>query len=221
MKNCLTFMLICFGSIAVAQDSSRSETKPLSFSGYVEGYYGYDFNQPADNNRPAFIFNQNRHNEFNINLAFLKSSYASDRIRANLALAVGTYMNANYAAEPGVLKNVYEADAGYKLTTKRNLWFDIGILPSHIGWESAVSKDSWTLTRSLTAENTPFYQGGARLSYTTNNGKWFFAVYALNGWKRITRVPGNSLISWGSQVKFKPNDKVLINYSTFFDTDKA
>ena len=29
-----------------------------------------------------------------------------------IALAAGTYMNANYAAEPGVLKNIYEANAG-------------------------------------------------------------------------------------------------------------
>jgi len=31
-------------------------------------------------------------------------------MRANFALGAGTYINASYAAEPGVLKNVYEAD---------------------------------------------------------------------------------------------------------------
>jgi hypothetical protein len=43
---------------------------------------------------------------------------------------------------------------------------------------------------------------------------------ALNGWQRIKRVDGNSLMSWGTQVQFKPSDKVLLNYSTFIGTDK-
>ena len=41
-----------------------------SFSGYVEAYYQYDFNKPADNNRPGFIYSHNRHNEFNLTLVF-------------------------------------------------------------------------------------------------------------------------------------------------------
>jgi hypothetical protein len=43
---------------------------------------------------------------------------------------------------------------------------------------------------------------------------------ALNGWQRIQRVDGNSLMSWGTQVQFKPTDKVTLNYSTFLGTDK-
>ncbi|MBO9633385.1 MAG: outer membrane beta-barrel protein, partial [Chitinophagaceae bacterium] len=70
-------------------------------------------------------------NEVNVNLAFLKGSYNSDRVRANLAIGAGTYMNANLAAEPGVLKNIYEANAGIKLSKTANLWLDAGIMPSH------------------------------------------------------------------------------------------
>jgi hypothetical protein len=155
-----------------------------------------------------------------VNLAFVKGSYTADRIRANIALGVGTYMNANYAAEPGVLKNVYEANVGYKLSRTKNLWFDIGIMPSHIGFESAVSKDCWTVTRSMLADNSPYYESGAKLTYTTDNNKWLFSAMALNGWQRIQRVDGNSLMSWGTQVQFKPTDKVTLNYSTFLGTDK-
>lgn len=204
---------------AVAQDSSRVTT-PLVISGYVEAYYGYDFNRPVNNSRPSFIYNFNRHNEFNVNLAYVKAAYATERTRANLALAAGTYMNANYAAEPGVLKNILEANAGYRLGKKQDLWFDIGILPSHIGFESAVGKDNWVLTRSLVAENTPYFESGARLSYSSKNGKWSLAALLLNGWQRITRVEGNSLVSSGTQVTFKPSGKVTLNYSTFIGTDK-
>jgi len=220
MKKILVGFALLTTINSVAQDSTIVEANELTLSGYVEAYYGYDFNKPMDNNRPFFIYSHNRHNEFNVNLAFLKGSYSAEGVRANLALAVGTYMNANYAAEQGALKNIYEANAGVKLSRTANLWLDLGILPSHIGFESAISKDCWTLTRSLVAENSPYFESGARLSYTSKNSKLSLAAFALNGWQRITRVSGNSLMSWGTQVYLKPSDKITFNYSTFLGTDK-
>lgn len=211
---------------ATAQEDStktreqKPSAAPLTISGYAEAYYSYDFNKPSNNSKPGFLYNHNRHNEFNLNLGFVKGNYTTERLRANLALAVGTYMNANYAAEPATLKNVFEANVGYKLSAKRNLWLDVGIMPSHIGFESAIGKDNWTLTRSLVAENSPYFESGARLSYSTGNGKLTLSALALNGWQRITRVDGASLMSFGTQVYYKPNDKVTLNYSTFFGTDK-
>jgi opacity protein-like surface antigen len=220
MKKILTGVTLLFTTMASAQDSTKAQSNPFSFGGYIDAYYSYDFNKPADNNRPFFLYSNNRHNEFNVNLAYVKGSYSTENIRANIALATGTYINANYAAEPGVLKNIYEANAGVKISKRKNLWIDIGVLPSHIGFESARSFDCWTLTRSLVAENSPYFESGARLSYTSDNSKISLAALALNGWQRITRVNGNSLMSWGTQVYLKPSDKVSINYSTFFGTDK-
>lgn len=217
MKKILLSAAVIVSLSAAAQDSSKAS--PFTFNGYAEAYYTYDFNKPADNNRPGFIYSHNRHNEFNVNLAYVKGSYNADKVRANLAIGVGTYMNANYAAEPGTLKNIYEADAGFKIG-KKNLWLDAGILPSHIGFESAVSKDCWNITRSILADNTPFFEGGVRLSFTSEDSKWYLAALALNGWQRITRVPGNSLMSFGTQITYKPSSNATLNYSTFIGTDK-
>ena len=205
--------------ITNAQDSTQ-KNNPFSFGGYVEAYYSYDFNKPVDNNRPSFIYSHNRHNEFNVNLGLLKASYNTDWIRGNIALATGTYMNANYAAEPGVLKNIYEANAGVKISKSKNLWIDIGIMPSHIGFESARSYDCWNLTRSIIADNTPYYESGAKVTYTSDNNKWMVSALALNGWQRIQRVSGNSLMSWGAQLQFKPSENITLNYSGFAGSDK-
>lgn len=221
MKIGMTGAAVLIALMGTAQDTTNTnKPSPLTISGYAEAYYSFDLNKPTDNNRPAFLYSHNRHNEFTANLAFIKASYNTERVRANVALAAGTYINANYAAEPGVLKNILEANAGYKLSTGKNLWFDIGIIPSHIGFESAVSKDCWALTRSLMAENSPYYESGARLTYGTSDGKWTFSALALNGWQRIKRVDGNSMMSWGSQVTFKPAGRITINYSTFYGSDK-
>ncbi len=132
----------------------------------------------------------------------------------------GTYPNANLATEPGVLKNIYEANIGVKLSSSRNLWLEAGIFGSHIGFESAIGKDCWTLTRSILADNTPYYEAGAKVSYNTPDGKWFLSALVLNGWQRIQRVDGNSLPSFGTQVMFKPTDEITLNSSTFIGTDK-
>ncbi len=219
MKKIFISTALLFIIRASGQDSITTAVNPLTFNGYIETYYSYDFNNPIDNNKPAFLYNHNRHNEFNLNLGFIRGSYNAEKVRASLAIAAGTYMNANYAAEQGVLKNIYEANAGFKIG-KKNLWLDAGIFPSHIGFESAIGKDNWTLTRSIVAENSPYYEAGAKLTYTTNNNNWLFSGLALNGWQRIKRVEGNSLMSFGTQITHKPTSSVTLNYSTFIGTDK-
>lgn len=219
MKKQLIAITTLFTSYNIcAQDST--EKNKLAISGYAELYYSYDFNRPQNNTKPSFIYNYNRNNEVTVNFAMLKASYNEERIRATIAIAAGTYVNANYSSEPGVLKNLYEVNAGIKLSRKSNLWIDAGIFGSHLGWESAIGKDNWTLTRSLAAENSPYFETGAKLSYTTANDKWFLSALILNGWQRIQRVDGNTTPAFGTQVTYKPNANVLLNYSTYVGNDK-
>lgn len=132
----------------------------------------------------------------------------------------GTYPQYNLAAEPELLQHVYEANAGVKISKSNNLWIDAGIMPSHIGYESAISKDNWTLTRSIAAENTPYYEAGAKITYTTKNEKLLLSGMLLNGWQRIQRPEANNTISFGTQLTIKPNEKTTLNWSTFVGNDK-
>ncbi len=136
----LAFMLLGTTQLFAQQDTTKNTS--LAISGYLEAYYLRDFNNSIGNTRPGFVYSHNRTNEVNINLALLKAAYETTNTRANLALGVGTYMNANYSAEPGVLKNIYEANAGVRISKKHNLWIDAGIFSSHLGFESAIGKDN-------------------------------------------------------------------------------
>lgn len=200
--------------------AQQDTTSPLTFSGYIEAYYSYDFNQPADHNRPPFVYSFNRHNETALNLGLLKATYREGAIRANLGLMAGSYANANLSAEPGVLKNIFEANVGVKISKKNNTWIDAGIFASHIGFESAIGKDCWNLTRSILADNSPYYESGVKISYTSPNEKWFLSGLVLNGWQRIQRVDGNSTPAFGHQLTFTPNDRVTLNSSSFIGNDK-
>ena len=206
-------------SLLYAQNDSIWQQKPtLNLSGFLDVFYVYDFNQPQGTDRQAFLFNHNRHNEFNLNLGVVKFDITHSKYRANFAIQTGTYANDNYAAEPGLLKNIFEANIGISLNKKKNLWVDAGVLPSHIGFESAISMDNMTLTRSMLAENSPYFLTGAKLTYNPND-KWEISGLIVNGWQRIQRLEGNSLPSFGTQVNYSPTEKVTFNWSTFIGTD--
>lgn len=205
---------------SLKREKNKKNRVPLTISGYVETYYSYDFANPAHHIRQPFVYSHHRHNEVNVNLALVRATYQTERVRADLALAAGTYMNANYAAEPGVLKNLYEAYVGLKISRKKDLWVEGGVFPSHLGFESAVGKDNPTLTRSLFADNSPYFETGAKLSYTSDNGKWFVSGLLLNGWQRIQRVNGNNTPAFGHRLTYRPNANVLLNSGSFIGNDK-
>lgn len=202
---------------AFAQEKTDKASAKVTFSGYAEAYYSYDFNEPADHLKPGFLYNFNRHNELNVNLAYLKGNYSSDRVRGNIAIMAGTYAQYNMAAESELMRHVYEANVGIRIG--KNLWVDAGIMPSHIGFESAIGKDCYTLTRSIMAENTPYFETGAKITWNPND-KWTLSAMYLNGWQRVKRPDDNQTPAFGTQVVFKPSDKVTLNYSTFIGNDK-
>jgi Putative beta-barrel porin-2, OmpL-like. bbp2 len=193
-------------------DSLRNN---IAISLYGEAYYNYDFSQPVDHLRPGFTYNHKRHNEVNFNLILAKFAYADSTKRARLGLMSGNYAQFNLAAEPTWAQFVYEANIGVSLSKKHNLWLDVGVLPSHIGFESAIGGDCWTLTRSLMAENSPYYESGAKLTYTSKNKKWNAAYLVLNGWQQIQRSDSTQQFSWGVQVQYQPNDLLAVNYSNY------
>ncbi len=214
----LVFSLIVF--TCLGQDEGEPTFgENLTFSGYVELYYLYDFANPENHNTPPFLFNFNRHNEVNLNLGYLKVDYKTAGTRANLALMSGTYAGANLAHEPLYLRNIFEANAGVKLLEDHELWIDAGVFESHIGFESAVGRRCRTMTRGILAENSPYYEAGVKLSYTSKNEKWFASAMMLNGWQRITRVPGSSLPAFGHELRFSPSAAFSFTSSSFVGSE--
>ncbi len=216
----VNLLVMMFGFCQVAYSQDEETASPLTISGYLEAYYIYDFGNPQDHIRPDFVYSFNRHNEVNLNLGYIQASYRTEQIRANLALMAGTYANANLAAEPGALKNIYEASIGVKISKNHDLWIDAGILPSHIGFESAVGAACWNMTRSILADNSPYFETGAKVSYTSANQRWFVSGLILNGWQRIQRVDGNNTPAFGHQLTFRPTKKITLNSSSFVGNDK-
>ncbi len=201
-----TILLTTLSGIVHAK-SLKPKLTPY-FSG--ETYFSYDFGDPATGLRPGFIYSHNRHNQFHVNHALLGLKATHDRYRAAVGLQGGTYVEANYAAEPDLLKVIYEANFGLRLFG--DVWLDAGIMPSHIGFETAIGAENWTLTRSMMADNSPYFETGAKLTYQPND-RWMASFLVLNGWQNIQDNNANKAV--GTQVQFRPSDKWLLNSSTY------
>jgi hypothetical protein len=191
-------------------------TKPrIELGAYVDTYFGYDFNQPQNNDRP-YTVSYSRANEVNVNLAYISLKYISDRARLTFKPGFGTYMNANYAGEKGTLQNIVEAYAGFRPFAKKDVWVDVGVLPSPYTNESATSFDQAIYSRTIGAENTPYYITGARISLPVST-KVNANLYLLNGWQVISH--NNKSLAFGSNVEYKPTDKWVLDWDTYIGNE--
>ena len=203
-----------------AQSDSTASQKKMKFLGFADAYYSYDINTANNTDRGILInyaspfYNHTAHNHIAVNNILAGVKYEHEIFRLSGILQYGTFVQKNYAAEPASSKYIYEALAGIKLI--KGLWLEAGIFTSHIGLESAISIDNYVLTRSLSAENTPYFESGAKLTYTTPDDKWLFSGLVLNGWQNIQAFQ-RAQKAWGTQVKFKPfGEKLILNSSTYF-----
>jgi hypothetical protein len=215
-KQCTKFLYLVLIVISLFPQSSPAQEKEnkIKLVGYTEAYYTFDLDQPENRQRPAFIYNHKRHNEFNINLAYLGFNYKDSRVKSNFVLMAGNYAQYNLSSEPGILQHIMEATAAIKISDTKNLWLEAGIFPSHIGFESAVGIDCQTLTRSILAENSPYYESGIKINYS-NNEKNQWSILLLNGWQKIARNQNDELPSLGLQYQRKLNQYWNFNYSNF------
>jgi Putative beta-barrel porin-2, OmpL-like. bbp2 len=203
-------LMMLFGrkqTLAQAKDSFAIQV-------YGEVYASSIPNKPFNKTRPAFHYNYTKANNAGVNIALARVHYSNQKFRTNFGLMAGDYPTANLANEEPWARMIYEANAGVNLSKKKDLWLDAGIMPSHIGFETAIGRDNWSATRSIVADNSPYYETGLRLSYQPN-AKWYVAALMLTGWQRITFPRNKFEPDFGTQITFKPSSKISINYSSF------
>lgn len=213
MRNNSIFIAVLFSCLSWAQDSLSDDKVNINFSGYIDGYYAYDFRNSKQLTKQSFFYNHNRHNEFNINLALVSAFVSYQNIYAKLSFHGGTYVDDNYINEN--TKNINEAYLGIYLDSAKKSNIEFGIFSSYIGFESAITGTNLTLTRSILAENSPYFMTGVKYNYKPSN-KWMFSGMLSNGWQRISKQDKRIAPAIGTQLIYKPLDNSTFNWSTFF-----
>ncbi len=200
-------------ALAAAQDTSRAVT----VGAFVDAYYAWDFLRPAQFDR-SFTTQPARHDEFNVNLAFVEVKLAGPHTRGRLALQAGTSVQSNYAAEPRLgsisgpelARHIQEATAGARLAPR--LWVDAGTYLSHIGQESWISRDNPTYSRSLIADYSPYYETGIKATWNAS-AKVTAQLHVLNGWQNISET--NSDKALGVRLDYAVSPQLALGYANF------
>ncbi len=213
-------MLLAPQAAAHAQVAPTDSTPKITFGAFVDGYYAWDFGRPPAFDRSfaggtPFTTQPARHNEFNINLAFVEAKLEAPHYRGRLALQAGNSVQSNYAGEPAngyvsgpsLGRLLQEAVVGVKLS--ENMWVDGGVFYSNVGMESWASRDNPTYTRSLVADYSPYYQSGVKLTWTPT-AKLTARVDAINGWQNISE--NNSGKAGGLRLDYAASSSNTFSY---------
>lgn len=214
-------VLLLAPTVARAQAPGDTAVK-VTFGAFVDGYYAYDFNHPRTLDRP-FTTQAARHDEFNINLAYLEAVLSGSRLRGRFAVQFGTSVQANYAAEPrigtlsgpDVSRFIQEAVIGYQIAS--SLWIDGGVFFSPFGSENWISRDNWTYTRSFIADNSPYYEAGVKATWQATP-TISAQLHLINGWQNISET--NSDKSVGARIDYTPRPDVDFAYDAYVGNDE-
>jgi hypothetical protein len=207
----------------LARDTVPADTAvSVKVSGFVDGYVAWDTHRPRSLDR-AFTTAAARHSEFNINLAYLDATLSGPRVRGRFAAQFGTSVQANYAAEPRVGNNsgpdvsrfIQEAYVGYQLHP--TVWVDAGVFFAPFGAENWISRDNPVYTRSLIADNSPYYESGVRLTWQARPSLQLQG-HVINGWQNISETNQSKAVAF--RADWTPHARVTLTYDTFLGNEQ-
>jgi hypothetical protein len=205
---------------------------PLSVTGFVDGYYGYNFNHPQTTPCPSgtipsgfappcsgFRAFDGPSQQLSLNMIELIMDKPPDasgsRIGYHVAFGFGNAMNVVNGADPGGLgfaQYLKEAYGSYLAPVGKGLQIDFGKFVTPAGAEVIESKDNWNYSRGiLFTYAIPFYHFGLRAKYAFND-KYSLTGYVLNGWNNI--IDTNTGKTYGASFAWTPSKKfsLIENY---------
>ena len=196
---------------ATPAPSLSSLLGPTTFSGFVDLYYGQNFNNPASRTNTLRAFDINS-NQFALNLIELvvdkQPDASNSRTGYHIALGYGQAINAINAADPGGLsfdQYLKEAYFSYLAPVGKGLQIDVGKFVTPHGAEVIETKDNWNYSRGLLFSYAiPFYHFGMRAKYAFND-KYALSGFFVNGWNNV--VDNNTGKTYGVGFNWNPNKK--------------
>lgn len=184
---------------------------PTTLSGFVDVYYGENFNNPASQTNSLRFFDGGT-NQFGLNLVELVLDKQPDpnnsRTGYHVGLGFGQAMNAvNGTDHAGLDFSQYlkEAYFSYLAPVGKGLQVDIGKFVTPHGAEVIETKDNWNYSRGLLFTYAiPYYHFGMRAKYSFND-KYSLSGFFVNGWNNV--VDNNTGKTYGMSFGWNPNKK--------------
>jgi hypothetical protein len=199
------------GTSPVTTPSLAGLLGPTSLSGFVDVYYGQNFNNPASQTNGLRFFDEGT-NQFGLNLVELvvdkTPEVTNSRTGYHVALGFGQAMNAVNGSDHGGLgfdQYLKEAYFSYLAPVGKGLQVDVGKFVTPHGAEVIETKDNWNYSRGLLFSYAiPYYHFGMRAKYAFND-KYSLSGFFVNGWNNV--VDNNTGKTYGVSFGWNPNKK--------------
>ena len=207
-------LVAALAATAGAQEPSPSPEPPkIDVTGFVDVYYGYNFNGVDPVMRTFDV----QHNAFSLSLAevaFAKAVTPESRVGFRVDLDFGKTADLVAAYEPEsdgkeIYKHIQQAYAS--LLTGKVTW-DVGKFVTPIGAEVIESQDNWNYTRGvLFGYAIPFYHVGVRAAVPVGD-KLTLTGFLLNGWNNGSELNGAKTFALNATLKPSSSLTWYLNY---------
>jgi len=199
-----TLNSILFFSIFSCFAQEKDPSPSFKITGYIDTYAAYYTDSAGTNGYQKFPVISPRNNVFGLNVLQFTGQYTSDKVRAIATLHFGDIPTSAWSP---IFNDVQEANIGFRIS--KNLWLDAGLFKTHIGTEALLPKDNIASSLSVITVYEPWFQEGAKLTYTPNENLTL-SLHLLNGYN--TFVETNKSKSIGMAVTYLLGKKGSIGY---------
>lgn len=218
-------VLFCFAEIAAAQTQTTPVPAPqttapsapsapsasptwsvgsIDFSGFIDGYYSYNYNRPSNaaNGQINDLYNfDDKTDQFNLAAADLTLNHNPDPIGVHADLIFG---RTNAIIHPSTDKNtdnyIEQAYISYTPARSHGSELDFGQFVTSAGAEVIPAMSNWNYSRSiLFAWAIPYYHFGLRTS-TPFTKTWTAGLQVVNGWNDVVSNNGGVTIGLTSAL---------------------
>ena len=210
----LSMFVVAVNSANAQQSTGASFFDKMQFSGFVDGYYGYNFNRPPSRNNALRNFDFH-HNQFNLNLFEIAIQQDPQPLGFRVDLNLGETAKWVHSTEPGgsdVYQYLQQAYFSIKPPSGHGFQLDFGKFVTQHGAEVIETKDNWNYSRSLLfAWAIPYYHFGVRATLVSGD-KGSFLVSVNNGWNNVVDNNADKTVGLQGIVKPRSNVTFVQNY---------
>ena len=181
----------------------------VRFSGFLDAYYGFNFDEPADRKVPYrnFDFNHNSLTLNQVSLDMSKPVSESSPLGYMLQMGIGPTADWVNSGDFGIGNSTAAHFFQYYLSGRvpvgKGLTIDVGKYVTQHGAEVIDSRPGWNYSRGLLfAWAIPYYHFGLRASYPVSD-KVTLGASISNGWNNV--IENNGGKTYGFSIVYNPS----------------
>ena len=185
--------------------------KGVRFGGFLESYYGYNFNKPGDRHIAYrnFDFNHNSLTlsqvSFDVSKPVSESSPLGYMLQLGFGPTADLVNSGDFAIGNSTAAHFFQYYLSGRVPVGRGLTLDVGKFVTQHGAEVIDSRADWNLSRSLLfAWAIPYYHFGLRATYPASD-KVTLGAFLVNGWNNV--LDNNGGKTGGFQLIWNPSSR--------------